>query len=254
MTSFLAIDFETTGLDVMTSTALEGSWCIINLDGSQRMPLQHRFMALRGPSGSRTVPVKFAGEHLRWSNEPKDTTAEFACKMAQDSLLMQDYVDCPPQHILQSGAELERLLLDDITAFCKPNETVHVCGAGAARFDFSILALHCPRVVLPRGKRGQVHYRPVDTSGNQTGLLGGNFEKLVIDWYLKQDNANADVSLDEFPRYCYKNSDVALWLSATEAPHRAAPDVFRAIMVQRALWTLGKPLREVLGFEGTTVS
>jgi hypothetical protein len=251
MTAFLIIDFEATGLRVSDITLLEGAWAITDPSGSMRSPMQHRYLSIYNNKlghSPQIVPFKRDNEKAYWKNKEQRTgeTEKFARSMAEKSLLFQDHIECNPDFVLRDGFELERLLLDNIADVCDTDETVHICGAGVARFDFSILRLHCPRVVVPSGVRGQVSYRPVDTSGNLTGLVGSKLEQGIIKWYIDSEAGNTFIDLDESPRYCFGNRDVASWL-AGERQHRSAPDVARAIVTQRALWSVGAPLREALG-------
>ncbi len=252
MTSVLLFaDFETTGLSVPDATLLEGAWALTHLDGSMIMPMRHRYLAIHD-KGPRIVPIQRNGEKPRWENEVQrcQETEKFARRMAEKSLLFQDYLSCDATAVLRTGRELERLLLDDILAFCEPEDKVHICGAGAARFDYSLLALHCPRLITPPGIVGPVHYRPVDTSGNMTGLLGNNYEEKVIEWYLASSDDVFFIALANAPQYNFEDRDTTSWLMQGAHQHRAAPDVARAIVVQRALWAYGTELRRAVGVLG----
>lgn len=245
MTALLFVDFETTELDVSFATVLEGAWVITNLDGRLRHPMQHRYMALHN-RGPKVIPIHPKSEKPRWLNyEQRMSSSQYARQMAENSLLFGDYLSCNPNLILQHGAELTRLLFDDISSYtASSGETVHICGAGAARFDYSILSIHCPQLIPDKGQ-GLLSYRPVDTSGNMTGLTGDKNESAVIKSFLSSPDCFTDIELDVSPRFSYSNRDVQSWLAGSAA-HRAAPDVARSIVTQRALWLVGEPLRQAL--------
>lgn len=254
MTALLFADFETTSLNTTFCTVLEGAWTVTSLDGIQRTPLRHRYMSLYKGNHSKVTPNNVAshssGGQYFWHNYTHGDSV--ALKMAQDSHLFEDWLACAPVHRLEDGLELERLLLDDVSDGCLPGEDVHLCGAGAARFDYSILARHCPRVVPDFGERfkPRLSYRPVDTSGMQTGLIGEKNEKALYDFYVKHGHSHRfDIELDDFPRYSYGDTNTLEWVQSGVGGHRSAPDVARAMMSQRALWQLGAPLRRFLAGE-----
>jgi hypothetical protein len=264
MTALLFVDFESTSLDVDSATLLEVAWCITNLDGTQRTPLRSRYLMI-APDGVDAVHPGRNGMGLsKWfpAGGQRD-----ALLMAEESGLYADWLACPTAVRIDDARELQRLILDDLLLVCDqghedpdpdpqqswPPETVHLCGAGAARYDFSLLALHCPGVIRP-GARYPVHYRPVDTSGNQTGLLGNNHEAEMIAWYMREIGDedshyvgdSLGIELSPWPAYSYADRDVASWLTGDKGRHRAAVDVARAIIVQRVLWHYGAGLRKAL--------
>jgi hypothetical protein len=256
MTALLFIDFGTTGLDVNSLTALECAWAITDLDGAQRIPLRHRYTAI-SHSDAVVHPVQPDGESVRWKSiDCSELYQAEALKMAEDSGLFEDWLRCPQEQILFSSVELERLILDDIVSTCIQKddvtntspETVHLCGAGVARFDFSIVSLLCPRIIT--GNRYPVHYRAVDTSVCQTGLLGNNYERELIDWFISKYGEYADneclIELSQYPLYSYQDTSWQKWIFNSVGLHRAVPDVARSVVVQRALWNYGQSLRRDL--------
>lgn len=249
MTALLPIDFETTGL-TPRATILEAAWCITNLDGIQRLPLRSRYCAFS--THDVVTPQSRNPNGAFWT--PEGTGDRTALRMAEESGLFDDWLACPRNQILTSGKQLERLILDDIAAACDLGsddhdpERVHLAGAGAARFDFDVLARHCPGVVPYAGATASLHYRPVDTSGNQTGLLGGTRDDELISWafgaYEFGTNGNiTSIKVGSPPQYAYPRE---LNVMSKDKPHRAAEDVARSIVIQRALWRFAAPLREAL--------
>jgi hypothetical protein len=253
MTALLFFDSETTGLTV-SDTILETAWTITDLDGTLRVPLRSRFCEI-----SRNRPVvpmsrSTAGEPV-WDDDsdpgwhPSDPVA---CKMAVDSGLFDAWLACPDTRRLKTGPELERLILDDVVGFTSPGEVVHIAGSGVAQFDQPLLRVHCPGLVYPQGAAGgPVHYRPVDQSGALTSLLGESNESkttALIAWYLRYNGGTAaDIELGMRPQYAYGDDVPMAWLTGERGKHRAAPDVARAVVAQRALWAYGASLRTDLG-------
>lgn len=263
MTALLPIDFETTGL-TPRATILEASWCITNLDGTQRLPLRSRYCAFS--TSDVVTPQSRNPNGCFWT--PEGVGDRTALRMAEESGLFDDWLACPDSQILTSGKQLERLILDDVAAVCdlgsddhdpervhlagaspgRDPERVHLAGAGAARFDFDVLARHCPGVVPYAGATAPLHYRPVDTSGNQTGLLGGTMDEELITWafhaYEFGSNGNiTSIKVGSPPQYAFPRE---LNVMSKDKPHRAPEDVARSIVIQRALWRFAAPLREAL--------
>jgi len=255
MTALLFVDFKTTSLNPVSCTLLECAWTVTDMDGMQRLPLRSRFLAI--PSVDESIPDVPTKSLSFGSGTWMSTTGDsFAKKMAETSGLYSDWWDCPRRLRISSGETLAQLLLDDLAAVCDPGdldragERVHVCGAGVARFDYSILASRCPGVTPRLGFTQPTHYRPVDTSGNQTGLLGSNYEQELIKWGVATYGEEvAKIELGTAPQYAYGDDAVMAWMVEGAGRHRAAPDVARAIVVQRVLWRYGAPLREALGVE-----
>jgi hypothetical protein len=244
------VDTETSGLTV-NDTILEVAWALTDLDGTLRVPLRSRFCGIS--PGRAVVPVSRSavGEPV-WDDQGWHPSDPVACAMAVDSGLFDAWLACPQGRRLKSGPELERLILDDIAAVCDPDETVHVAGSGVAQFDQPLLRVHCPGVMFPQGVvGGPVHYRPVDQSGALTALLGMSNESkttALISWFCRYDGAAAaDIALGKSPEYAYDDGDVMGWLTGEGGKHRAAPDVARGIVAQRALWAYGASLRKDLG-------
>ncbi|HZE01538.1 MAG TPA: hypothetical protein VE155_07210 [Pseudonocardiaceae bacterium] len=245
MTALLVFDVETTGLTT-EDTILEAAWTVCDLDGSQRLPLRSRFCQIAAP-GYAVLPDKRSEiGHPVWfdSRCPGDETA---LRMAEESGLFDAWLACPPERRLTSGGQLSRLLLDDIVEVCAPDEKVHVAGCGVAQFDAPLLRLHCPTVVSPQGMIGLTHYRCVDQSVTQTALLGNNAEYEIIRWFLREYGVDRTrIVLAMRPQYAYGDDVPSAWLSGERGQHRAAPDVAKAIVIQRALWEYGSPLRQAL--------
>lgn len=250
MVALLPVDFETIGLDARSLTALEVAWSIIDLDGTQRLPMRSRYCMF---SQSRSLPclvhpLAVQGDRRSWSYEGTDSSSKVARAMAVESGLFDDWLAAPKSSLITSGGQLERMLLDDIAEVCKPDEYVHITGAGAARFDFSILEQNC-RAVLPKpGTKYPTHYRPLDTSIVQTGLLGSAHEVPLLAWGRETYGEDTyRIWLDTPPRYTHSSDAVAAWLFDDAQEHRAAPDVARSIAVQATMWRYAAPLRAALG-------
>ena len=250
MTALLPIDFETVGLCSKTLTALEVAWSIIDLDGTQRLPMRSRYCLFSGRSSlpSLYYPKSSNVNGWFWSQDGGTDDVRRAKLMAQESGLFDDWLAAPKSSLITSGDQLERMLLDDIAEVCKPDEYVHITGAGAARFDFGILAEHC-RAVLPKlSEKYPTHYRPVDTSIIQTGLLGSAHEVPLLAWGRKAfGEGSYRIWLDTPPRYMHSSDAVAAWLFDDAQEHRSAPDVARSIAVQATMWRYAAPLRTEVG-------
>jgi hypothetical protein len=245
LTACLFIDFECTGLDA-DATFLETAWAVCDIDGTQRTPLRSRYCAFTAPGAPLVAPhSRSANSTPVWSYAEGD---EVALAMAHQSGLFDDWLACPPELRLMAGAELQRLLLDDVVTHSAAGEYVHIAGAGAARFDFGVLAAHCPGVLPVPGARFPTHYRPVDTSITQTALLGNNSEDAMIKWAIATYGDGIDIIETGRPPSCMYPGDVTDWATFR---HRAAPDVARSIVIQRALWRYAEPLRAELGIEAT---
>jgi hypothetical protein len=248
----LFFDAETTGLDD-NATVLEAAWAITDITGQVLVPLRSRFCRIsqRRP----VVPLtRSASGSAIWNDgvdegwPPPDGRA---LEMGVESGLFDAWLRCPDRRRIQSGPELERLIVDDIDSVCAPDTGVHLAGSGVAQFDQPLLRVHCPGLVFPRGKfGGPTHYRTVDQSVTMTALTGLSNTPMtdaLIGWYLQFDGADASVELAMRPQYAYGDDVVMAWLTGERGKHRAAPDVARAIVAQRALWTYGGSLRKDLG-------
>lgn len=251
MTALLVIDFETVGLNPKTLTALEVAFTIADIDGTQRLPLRSRFCRFGGSQrapGELIYPKSANSSGKYWSVDGGYDAVRVAKTMAEESGLFDAWLASPSMHRITSGEQLERLLLDDIAEVCKPDEYVHITGAGAARFDFSVLEQHC-RAVLPNpGTKIPTHYRPLDTSIVQTSLLGSAHEYPLLGWGMDEYGEGiGNIWLDTFPRYTFESDAVMAWMIDQAGLHRAAPDVARSIVVQRIMWRYAEPLRKALG-------
>jgi hypothetical protein len=265
MTAYLAVDIESTDLNPQRLTALEVAWIIVNPNGTQRTPLRSRFTELTKAEHAVTPLQRGLGGN-EWANSNHGNV--YALRMAEDSGLFADWVACPSDQIIRDSHELQRLILDDLAEVVDPGvpnpdyrtfstpdepsppkwlrepERVHLLGAGVAQFDQPVLRLLCPRVVPDFGHLGATHYRPVDVSGNQTGLLGSSMDAELIEWAVRTYGGDiTQIDVDTPPRYAYPGN---LDVTSAEKPHRAPADVARAIIVQRALWRYAAPLREAL--------
>lgn len=249
--SLLFIDCELTGL-TEDATILEVAWAVTDHTGAQRTPLQSRFTRIS--SGPPVVPgARSASGEAVWDDGDSFPRLDrVALQMGVDSGLFDEWLACPDRRKLQSGAELQRLILDDIDSVCTPDTPVHVAGSGVAQFDQPLLRVHCPRLVFPRGTMGgPTHYRTVDQSVIATGLLGRSNEAMTTDlisWYSRLgQGADLGIELGMRPQYAYGDDVPAAWLIGERGKHRAAPDVARAIVAHRALWAYGASLRADLG-------
>lgn len=247
MTALLFIDLETTGLR-NDCTVLEAAWTIADMNGVQRCPLRSRFCAV-SPFGMLVPHHRREGDNFPVWSFMSDKDEHEALTMAVGSGLFDDWLACPSSQIVESGAELQRLLLDDIANCCASDEQVHIAGSGVAQFDQQLLRVHCPRVVAPPGEGGGVtHYSSVDQSIVQRTILGKRMTNGLVEWYLASDQKNPGfISIGGAPSYAYSKNNVRDWLWDGACEHRAAPDVARALVAQRALWQLCEPLRTVLG-------
>lgn len=257
MTALLVVDFETIGLNPKTLTALEVAWSVINLDGSQRLPIRSRYCLF---SGRSSLPSLIYPQHANpngrfWSQKEGGNETQVAKLMAEESGLFNDWLEAPAAQRITSGTQLERLLLDDIADVCKPEEYVHITGAGAARFDFGVLVEHANAVTPRPGEKFPTHYRPVDTSIIQTGLLGNNAERELLSWGRREYGEDPyQIQLASYPMYAHSSDAVAAWLFDAAQLHRAAPDVARSIAIQATMWRYAKPLRAALGIPELEVS
>jgi hypothetical protein len=246
----LFVDIESAGL-MPNATLLECAWTVTDVDGTLRLPLRSRFCRINHGNGA-TVPLNrsAAGEAV-WDDTGFYRGDKVAMQMAVDSGLFDEWLACPEANRLKTGSELERLILDDIAACCDPTERVHLAGSGVAQFDQPLLRVHCPGLIFPQGQPGgPVHYRPVDQSGALTALLGESDESkttALIAWYLRLPDVDQSVELGMRPQYAYGDDVPMSWLIGERGRHRAAPDVARAVVAQRALWTYGTSLRKDLG-------
>lgn len=274
MTALLFVDLESTSLDPAKLTMLEFAWCITNVDGTQRLPMRSRYTLISAAEELVYPTHGMQGlSFSRWAN-PEHGSA-VALRMAEESRLCAGWLACPSEQIVTSRGELQRLLLDDIAAACdsgvrnpdtqgtkiympgqaRPSqwvrepECIHLAGSGVAQFDQPVLRLLCSTVVPPFGERGATHYRPDDTSVAQMPLLGGTEDSKLIEWAVREYPGIADIDLDVFPlRYVFPDRDTETWM-ATEKMHRAAADLARSIVLHRALWAYGAPLRKALGLQ-----
>lgn len=247
MTALLVFDCETTGL-TKDDTILEVAWTICALNGEQRLPLRSRFAEITSSMGYTVLPLKRSDTNFPvWADDRPFRRDETAMRMAETSGLYDAWLRCPPGQRLLNGDQLERLLLDDLADATTPGEKVHVAGCGVAQFDHPLLREHCPGVVPVQGETGPTHYRTVDVSVTQTALLGNNAEEAVIAWFIREFGAErARIELASGPQYAYGDDVPSAWLSGLRGQHRAAPDVARAIIIQRALWEYGALLRRAL--------
>lgn len=248
----LFVDIESTALTT-SATILECAWAVADVDGTLRLPLRSRFceIAPRIGNGTTLPAQRSASGEAVWADHTFAGGDQTAMKMAVDSGLFDAWLACPEPRRLKSGSELERLVLDDIAACCDPKERVHIAGSGVAQFDQPLLRVHCPGLIYPQGvSGGPVHYRPVDQSVALTGLLGESNESkttALIAWYLRFPDADPTVDLGMRPQYAYGDDVPMAWLTGERGKHRAAPDVARAVVAQRALWAYGASLRKDLG-------
>jgi hypothetical protein len=244
MTACLFVDFECTSLDSY-ATYLEVAWAMCDINGTQRTPLRSRYCAFAAPGVTLMLPqARSATTAPVWTASAVNDTDQVALDMAVESGLFDDWLACPRELVLTDGTELQRLLLDDVISHSLPDEYVHIAGAGAARFDYRVLEVHCPGVLPVKGARQPTHYRPVDTSIAQTALLGNNSEDKMIKWAIATYADGIDTIETGRPPACMYLGDVTDW---SVFRHRAAPDVARSIVIQRALWRYAEPLRLELG-------
>jgi hypothetical protein len=251
--TLLFFDAETSGLDD-AATVLEAAWTLTDITGQLLVPLRSRFCQIshRRP----VIPLtRSASGAAIWNDgvdegwPPPDGKA---LEMGVESGLFDAWLRCPERRRIQSGPELQRLILDDIDSVCDPDTVVHLAGSGVAQFDHPLLRLHCPELVVPRGEfGGPVHYRTVDQSVTLTTLTGASNEPMttaLIAWYFRLDGStDPDIPLAIRPQYAYGDDVPAAWMAGERGKHRAAPDVARAIVAHRALWAYGASLRTDLG-------
>lgn len=236
------VDFETTGLRTGHCTCLEVAWCVCDIAGYQRTLLRSRYLALT-PEGAAEVLPSWRGQprSVDWSH--RNTADSTALTMAVDSGLADEWLKTPRNRILTRGNELSRLIADDLAYAVAADEPCHIAGSGVARFDFELLRLHCPAGVI-----GAVHYRAVDVSVALTALTGANSAAQLLAAHVAS-GGYCDIDVDVPPRCELMRTDdqIAAWVTEGAEPHRAAPDVARAIVTQRALWSgVGASLREGL--------
>jgi len=273
----LFVDIESTMLHPRLLTVLEIAWCLTDLDGTQRTPIRQRFCRITvnedGPCYPDVVRARNPNNRYPWINQ--NDGDPYALNMAVESGLYDDWCAATPAAlVVTSSAELARLIIDDICEHCdlgernpdwSPNairmpgdpvspwlsepERIYLSGMGVAQFDQPVLRELMPAVVPAFGHAGLTHYRPGgDVSIAQTAMLGGCEDVAVIEWY-QRTYGYPTITLGGVPDYCWANRDVLSWLSDKRV-HRAAADVARGIVLQRALWAYGKNLREWIGLEG----
>lgn len=249
----LFFDAETTGL-TEDDTILEVAWAVTDYTGAQLLPLRSRFTRIA--RGRPVVPLtRSASSAAIWDDgvdEGYQLPDQVALQMGVDSGLFDAWLACPDRRKLQSGDELQRLLLDDVDSVATLDTPVHIAGSGVAQFDQPLLRVHCPRLVFPRGQMGgPTHYRPVDQSVAAMPLLGVSNESMttrLIEWYSRlARGTDLGIELATRPQYAYSDDDPSAWLTGLRGKHRAAPDVARAIVAHRALWAYGASLRKDLG-------
>jgi len=165
--------------------------------------------------------------------------------MAVESGLADEWIDAGKDAIIKTGDELGRLIRDTIEQHCAPDEIVYVAGAGVARFDYSILESRCSAA------HHRVHYRAVDTSVACTTLCGENTSEEIRAAYLKKGGPSLVlVAGSPYFQMNRTHGQAQEWVRGNADPHRAAADVARAIITQRALWELvGGPMRKLLSME-----
>jgi len=249
MRALLMLDFETTALDVEGLTVLEAAWAVCDVNGAQRSEIQQRFTAIppQTRGGFAVIPERPADQPAKIIVWPQRTGSanQRALDMAVESGLADEWIDAGKDAIIKTGGELGRLIRDTIEQHCVPDEIVYVAGSGVARFDYSILKSRCPAA------HHRVHYRAVDTSVACTTLCGENTGEGIRAVYLTKGGS----SLVRVARLQYFQMDrthgqAQEWVRSNTDPHRAAADVARAIITQRALWELvGGPMRKLLDME-----
>jgi hypothetical protein len=278
MTARLIIDLETTGLDPDTLTVLEAAWCVTDLNGTQRTPLRQRFCQISVselPCYPDHISLSTPSLAGTWINQ--HTCDPYALNMARESGLYDDWLACPATEVVRTSAELARLLIDDLVSNCdmgernpqwhplavrhpdaepiapwlREPERIYLGGMGVAQFDQPVLRELMPAVVPPFGQTGLTHYRPGgDVSIAQTALLGGCEDEKLIQWATNKYGPEfCAIDLGVTPDYCWADRDVFSWFGDKRV-HRAAADVARGVVLQRALWRFAAPLRDALGLAG----
>ena len=247
--ALLMLDFETTALEVAGLTVLEAAWAVCDMNGAQRSEIQQRFTAIppqmRG--GFAVTPERPANQPAKVIVWPQRTSSanQRALDMAVESGLADEWIDAGKDAIIKTGDELGRLIHDTIEQHCAPDEIVYVAGAGVARFDYSILESRCSAA------HHRVHYRAVDTSVACTTLCGENTSKEIRAAYLTKGGPSLVlVAGSPYFQMNRTHGQAQEWVRGNADPHRAAADVARAIITQRALWELvGGPMRKLLSME-----
>jgi oligoribonuclease (3'-5' exoribonuclease) len=246
MRALLMLDFETTALDVEGLTVLEAAWAVCDVNGAQRSEIQQRFTAIppQTRGGFAVTPEYQPAKVIVWPQRTGSANQR-ALDMAVESGLADEWIDAGKDAIIKTGGELGRLIRDTIEQHCAPDEIVYVAGSGVARFDYSILKSRCPAA------HHRVHYRAVDTGVACTTLCGENTGEEIRAVYLTKGGSSLVlVAGSPYFQMDRTHGQAQEWVRGNADPHRAAADVARAIITQRALWELvGGPMRKLLGME-----
>jgi len=248
MRALLMLDFETTALDVTGLTVLEAAWAVCDVNGTQRSEIQQRFTAIppQAKGGFAVIPERTESQPAKivWTQRTSSANQR-ALDMAVESRLADEWIDAGEDAIIKTGNELSRLIRDTIEQHCAPDEIVYVAGSGVARFDYSILKSRCPAA------HHRVHYRAVDTGVACTTLCGENTGEGIRAVYLTKGGSGLVlVAGSPYFQMDRTHGQAQEWVRGNTDPHRAAADVARAIITQRALWELvGGPMRKLLGME-----
>lgn len=251
----LWIDTESTGLleHKPQPTILEASWTITDAEGDQRTGLSQAFCALRIGGGMPHVPS------LGWDNEtpvgywdaPNNSYPhEKVREMHEVSGLSAEWAlanETDPDRIITGWGELERLILDDLRDAGVRSLGKHelaLAGAGVGHYEHKFLPALMPRVFGDE----RMHYRPHDVSVILSGLRNrlhlafpdfpGKADRLIeairtrapgpYEW------APVAISPSRFDADDSNRGDQR-WAEMDQGPHRAAPDVARALMAHRLL-------------------
>ncbi|MFA7264738.1 MAG: hypothetical protein WC054_00230 [Candidatus Nanopelagicales bacterium] len=242
---FLFLDFETTGLDVKTTTILEAAWTVTDSRLHQLSPLRSRFCEFSTNGSTPVTPVtpvyvNSSTSRIGWTQQLDQVVVD----MHRKSLLAQDWLAAPPWVKLRGNADLDHLIFEDLwSAGWKSEDTLYLAGAGVSHFDRQVLEQIFSRLIASTGSHPRLHYRSADISVART-LLGipgiRDQEKLIA--AVGADPDELGLSTEEGVTDRLTKSGVegielppGNLIVSQLRPHRAADDVAVALVQSRQL-------------------
>jgi oligoribonuclease (3'-5' exoribonuclease) len=255
----LWFDAETGGLDLHNDNVLEVAWTITDHNGLQLTPLRQHLTHLVPPGSDR--PHVHPANSQDWRNRAPVLVQD----MHEQSGLTSAYQRCYPHLVTTDAALLEESVRLDLDVAAEtqrqrggtPVTRAYLAGAGVSHFDHELLAIHTPKL---GGRDGALHYRDIDVSVALCTLTGGDHEgsstsldDAVLTRTLQHIYEQTEALYDE--RHAAYLIDQIRWVTSTPdmiwtpeesaelervleseaAPHRAGPDVIRALALFRLL-------------------
>jgi oligoribonuclease (3'-5' exoribonuclease) len=257
--NLLWFDAETGGLDLDNDNVLEVAWTVTDHDGNQLTPLRQHLVHLTPPGSDR--PDVHPANAFAWVNRAPALVQE----MHERSGLAAQYRAAYPHMVTTDASLIEESIRLDLEAATRahaargdtPVSRSYLAGAGVSHFDHELLAIHTPQLA---GRGGLLHYRDIDVSVALCTLTGGDHEGgstslddvvlvRTLDYIYAQTEALYDSqhaagliervthvtsSMDMLPS-AEEFEGIEKIVQADEAPHRAGPDVIRALVLFRLL-------------------